>query len=327
MKKQNLIILIMVFVIVISISAQDELIMQIASKVNDQAITDYEIHVLADAYMKQMDRSFSRDSQEYQQLIASVLDNLINELIVFQAAVDAGVRMPENILDRELQRIKESSGARSEEEFIEMLRRENMTLGSFRESLRRRNIVQIYIRNKLKEPNITEEDARNYYDKNKENYIRQERINISLISLEESSKAIDIYNRILEGDDFEALARQYSVHSGTSSEGGYIGTVDFNNLNPAFVNELQGKEKGFVTRPFVFDNNFVILRINETLPRSYQDFEEVKNDIMDKLYDKRIERNYKNLVSDLRRSSLIEFPIPVYKEIMEKYGDDYEAEL
>lgn len=298
-------------------------IMQIACRVNDQAITDYEIEVLADAYMRELGKTFSRDSNEYMKLSANILENLINDMLLYQAARSEGLRLTESMMQAEIERIRQSSGARSEEEFLEMLRREGMTLSSLVETLKRRTAVQLYIRKVIEMPNITEEEARDYYEENKASFVQQSQVGLSIITVKGLEKAREAHQMIQESGDFEAVARSVSTHRTAINNGGFLGRVNYDDLNPVFTDKLENLSAGDITEPFLFDGNFVILKINEILPVSYKDFSELQEDIKNLLYNKELETKYKELLIRLRNAAVIDFPMQIYREAIERYSTVY----
>ncbi len=301
-----------------------EIIMQIACKVNGQAITDYEIRTLVDSYIREKGRYISPGSDEYMKLSADVLESLINDLLLYQAADLEGIQIPDSVLKKEIERIKESVNAKTDEELIEKLDRENLTLSSLIDNIKRRNTVQYFVRQKIQPPVITESDALAYYEENREDFLTESQLDLSIITAgPEMENARIIYNKIMENGDFESAAREYSTHEASKNLGGNLGLINISSLNETFRKMLENPVEGMVTEPFLYDGSYNILKVNRVLPKSYREFSELKENIRDMLYNKKLEQKYADLLKDLRKNSVIEFVMPFYEKVINRYGGNY----
>ena len=149
----------------------------------------------------------------------------------------------------------------SDEDFKASLAREGLNLASYKISVKtemeKAEIVDRQVKRKV---NITDEDVERYYKLNSKNYRANERARIRhiLLSLPEKApadrvaavfaKARELYKRIIAGEDFAAVAREYSEGAGRA-DGGDIGWVNkgtliagleevaFEKLSPGKVSE------------------------------------------------------------------------------------------
>ncbi len=321
MKNHTLEILLLILILAF-LPVYGETVMQIACKVNGQAVTDYEIKSLVESHITEQGRYLSPTSEEYMKLSAQVLQSLVNDMLLYQAAELEGIRIPDSVLKQEIERIKKTVNVETDEELVEKLKMENLTMGSLIENIKRRNTVQYFVRQKLEAPVITESDALKYYEENSEDYLKEEALDLSIIMLgPDYQQAIDVYNRITQGEEFEDMARQYSEHASTRGSGGRLGVITKDSLNETFREKLEGKSDGFLTLPFLYEGNHVLLKVNSIEGRSYTDFSEVKDEIVSMLYNRELERKYSSLLKDLMKNSVVEYTMPYYEKAMEKYGD------
>jgi parvulin-like peptidyl-prolyl isomerase len=123
-----------------------------------------------------------------------VLDVIINERLVIQAAERDKVAVTENEVNQQIQQLRNSMAQQigrqpSEAEFALAVRNESgMELAAFREQLRRQMIIQKYLMtkkenliNSIKAP--TEEDVRAQYNLLRAQFVRPETIRFSMIQV------------------------------------------------------------------------------------------------------------------------------------------------
>ena len=86
---------------------------------------------------------------------------------------------------------------------------------------------------------------------------------LSILQLENQGIAEELYLRILDDAvSFESLARRYSIGREASS-GGVLGPVLAANLRPALLGVVQTMQPGDLMNPFLMDDQWVIVRLEE----------------------------------------------------------------
>lgn len=125
--------------------------------------------------------------------------------------------------------------------------------------------------------NIPRADIEDYYNKNKANFIRKERVFLREILVgtegkDEAGKAAaekkakDLVTRARKGERFPDLIRDNS-DSATAKQGGDLGGWEKGDLSAEIVNALWEKPKGYVTDPLRVPAGYLILRVEEHLDR------------------------------------------------------------
>lgn len=142
---------------------------------------------------------------------------------------------------------------------------------------------------------MTDDEAKEYYSKNKEQYMQPERAKISYIRIgigtnedEEKrakKKATEAYNRINSGETFAAVAGEYS-EDWTAKRGGQIDKWIYQRQDffhavagCAFHNNVFRLKEGEVSKPFEYLHSLYIVKVTEREEKRQQTFEEAKEHV------------------------------------------------
>lgn len=179
-----------------------------AALVNGQPIllADYEREVAL--YVESMaaagqDAATEEGQDALEQGRALVLDMMINQVLIEQAAHAAGVMVNDEELDATIQTLREETG---EEAFQQWLTDQGMSLEEFRVRLRS-DMIATQMANRAVEVVPT----------------HSEHIHARHILANTEEEARQILNQLQAGDDFVSLARTYSQDTSTRDTGGDLG--------------------------------------------------------------------------------------------------------
>ena len=131
--------------------------------------------------------------------------------------------------------------------------------------------------------------AKEYYTANKADYKTDERVGAAhiLISLvartpdEAQARANEVLLRLQAGEDFQALAKQYSDDESNAEKGGDLGLFPRNTMVKPFEDAAFAMtEEGEISGPIETQYGYHIIRLNERVLGRQRSFEEVKPDII-----------------------------------------------
>ena len=118
--------------------------------------------------------------------------------------------------------------------------------------------------------------------------------------------ADDIHERIINGEDFSALAREYSQDDSSAANGGIIGEYPPENYPELFSSYLQDLDYGEITDVIVEGDNFYIFgKLAKVEARPYT-YEELYDQLKDQVFGKKQLELYDNMIENLKKTTYIE---------------------
>jgi foldase protein PrsA len=179
-----------------------------AALVNDQPVEleAYEQQVALAVESLSQQQDLTPDSEEGElalaQLRRQILDAMIDQLLIEQAATKAGIVIADEQVDVEMSRLIGDDVAK----FEEWLTANGLTRDDFRTQLRQQLVTAAFQEQVVgpEVPHVEQAHARH-------------------ILVETESEAMDILLRLRSGESFAELARQYSQDQGSSESGGDLG--------------------------------------------------------------------------------------------------------
>jgi parvulin-like peptidyl-prolyl isomerase len=129
-------------------------------------------------------------------------------------------------------------------------------------------------------------------------------------SKEEKEKKLktakDILAKIRSGEDFSKLAMRYSTDQGSAPIGGDIGAFHKGMADEAFEKAVLSLKVGEVSDVVETLYGYHIIMLTGLKPQTQLAFDEVKNDIKNKIEKKRADELYKKWMEDLKAKAKIE---------------------
>jgi len=194
-----------------------------------------------------------------------VLENMIRENLFYIAGEEEGIKLS------------------SEEE--EQINR-----------LKRYIIIRKYITEKLKEKPVTEEEMKDYYEKNKKEFVIPEKRKVSHIIVSDENKAKELLKKIKEGADFSQIAKENNI-DGSKNRGGDLGWISKGYMIKEFEEVAFSLKKGEISDVIKTKFGYHIIKVEDIKPEEEKNFEEVKESIRKKIEEERI----KQLEEDLKK--------------------------
>ena len=213
-----------------------------------------------------------------------VLNSLIDDLLVQQLAEKEGVGVSDEEVKKEVEaRLKETVETMgiTLEDLDKFLQRAGYgDLESFKKRLHWHMKTQLSLQ-RLQEKitqnaTVTLEEAQNYYNQNKETYRIPAAVHLYRITTEDKSKMDEALSKIRKGEDFLEVATQVAT-------GGDLGWIEEGKLEKDIESVIFDAPEGAILGPFESEGKVVLYKVVEKRSSSYKKFEEVKQEIMDKL--------------------------------------------
>ncbi|GED33810.1 peptidyl-prolyl cis-trans isomerase [Brevibacillus centrosporus] len=234
-----------------------------------------------------------------------VLQDMVNREVVFQAAKQQGVTVDQAELDQEMAQIRESYESSSDSEFEQALIKQ---AGTTVEALRREITYQLLLQAlATKDIVISDEELLTFYNNHPERYARPMQMRLWQIVVATQQEAEQVAAELKQGANFQALAKERSIDSLTSGNGGDMGWLSLGDSRlpdeaQDVVADLETKK---ISAPMKVKENYVIYQMADRRKAEQQSFEQVKEAIRKELAFAQVE-SLDEVLDRLRQSVGVE---------------------
>lgn len=155
---------------------------------------------------------------------------------------------------------------------------------------------------------VSEDEAKQYYQKNKNTFRRkEEEVRLSHILVRNIAEAGLVAVRLQEGETFDMIAKQISLDDGTKERGGDMGYIPLSDLPPQFYREVTKLRIGEVSPPLRTDYGFDIIMVTDRKGKgSIKGYELVKDQIINSLILAKKKRELRNLLEELKKKAEVQ---------------------
>ena len=277
------------------------------------------------AYTKQLEKTkarFKRAGREVSpQLETRLKENLIRKLVddelIAQKAKAEQISVTPEELAKKLAEHKERFGD-DPKAFQAFLQRTNQTEEDVKKDLSR-NLLRDNLFSKLMEGGEpTQEDAKAYYDKNRDKYTQKEQVQASHILLKVAKDAADkdkkaklklakglVKKAKKKNADFAALAREHS-EGPTKSRGGDLGKFSRGRMVKAFEEAAFNAKAGSIVGPVETQFGYHVIKVMEKFPARERTFEEVSESVLTSLKARKKSKATRETLAALKKDAKIE---------------------
>ena len=118
----------------------------------------------------------------------------------------------------------------------------------------------------------------------------------------------DIHQRLLDGEDFKQLARQYSEDPGSKMDGGNLGWANPGEYDPAFEKTLNATKIGEIASPVQSSFGWHVIQV---LDRRNEDVsqEQQKNRAYQIIYERKFEQELQSTLIELRAEAFVDIKL------------------
>ncbi len=162
---------------------------------------------------------------------------------------------------------------------------------------------------------VTEQEAKEYYEKNKDMFIKPVEVRLSQIVVKNEEEAKKVYERIDKGEDFNKIAKELSKDEKTKASGGDIGFFKKGQLNPQIENVAFSLRKGQVSMPLTFKGELYIFKITDVKGTAV-DFEQIKGQLIEQIKAKKQQDWFNSYIDDLKKKYKVEINEKALQEIL-----------
>lgn len=276
----------------------------VVAVVNGTKLTMEELEGQVDRLIPRMTFHKNVPEEKRKNFYKQALDEIINRELLYQDALAVGMKPDKDKVNAQSEKIRQRF--KSEEEYKAALKKEGIKEETIRFQIEKEQLVQQLNEKKVVEASrISEEQLKNYYDKNTAQFKQPESVKLRIISTKDEQKAKDIQEKVKAGDDFGELASNFSEDSyGVKS--GDIGYIHKGRMLPDIETAAFKLKTGEVSDLIHTEDSWFLIKVEDKKPEQQLSFEEVKEKLKRQIEADKARELSEKLIADLRAKAKIE---------------------
>ena len=288
-----------------------------AAVVNGSVITQEALAFETQRFMEQMARQGQVPNEEMMpQMRENVLNRMIEEELLYQDSQAKAIKVPEDRVKKELASIKERFP--SEKEYNDALAGIGMSEDALAQKITRGVAIEELIKTHvIQDITVSADESRNFYDQNASMFEKPEQIKASHILIktaedatddqktEARKKIDDVRKKAVAGEDFAALAKEYS-EGPSNVRGGDLGYFSRGQMVKPFEDVAFALKKGEISDVVETQFGYHIIIVTDHRPASVVDYETAKAQIEERLKQEKTLRQIRQYIETLREKADIQ---------------------
>jgi peptidyl-prolyl cis-trans isomerase SurA len=294
---------------------------EIIARVNNEIITrsEYEkARQTAEEDAKQECQNHCTPEQlqaDVQDRQKNALRDLIDQSLLVQRGKDMGVSVEADLI-KQLDQIRIQNKLDTMEALEKAVTSEGMNWEDFKNNIRNRLLTQRVIGSEVgSHINVPDDEVAKYYEAHKSEFIGPEQVALREIVVNTQGKkpeelpdlkkkAETALKRVQDGENFGEIAKRLSDGS-TKNDGGYLGVYKRGELSKELEDKVFALKKNDLTDVLETKQGYLILQVLEHYDEGVQSLAKVKDRIMEKLYNERMEPAMREYLKTLREESYV----------------------
>lgn len=261
-----------------------------------------------------MENASSLNEKQLESLRKDILSDLIDERVMLNRADKLGVAVSDGELKNRIEEIRKDY---SENEFDRLFAGRKDDYRLWKEELRKRLVLEKLIQQDVNARiTVTDDEVVSYYRSHSKEGLSKERIHLSQIVLPDREKAEAVLQRLKNGEDFAAVARE--VSTGPEAEkGGDMGVFSRGVLPETFDRVVFSVPPGRISRVVETPYGFHIFKVLEKERAGENVSAAEREKVRLKLRRDKEEQAYGKWLEQLRQAAVVK----VNESVLSKLGD------
>jgi len=235
--------------------ANDDHVDGVAAVVDGEVITFLHVRRELDRFRRAAPAEFARLDREKGRigLYRYALDILVENELLFAEVKERQIKLPRDYVDARLQAIVHAEAGGDWKRFSGMLLDAGRDMKEFRADLEKRLAAEVLVDELVRRAvAVTPREVDAYYQQNRQQLVRPERVHLQLIYLARGAGETDadldareaeLRRKLAAGEDFAALARALSNDS-TAAQGGELGWQETTDLSDLYREAIRNVPSG-----------------------------------------------------------------------------------
>jgi peptidyl-prolyl cis-trans isomerase SurA len=286
--------------------------------VNSDAVTLYELDE-AEAYTLYEAKQQPPTGEERVAFRDKVLAGIIEKRLQIQQAEREKLTVEDAEMRVEIDEIQKKLGAKTDAEFEAMVKAQGLSVEGVKKRLREQLLVERIKRRKVSlRISVTEEDIDQYLNANREkletglSFEARHVLFLPTAGAGEDGwqaarqRAEDVYTRVMGGDDFGELAREFSDDTATAKNGGRLGILKRGELAPDIEKAILRLSPGEHSSPFRSEVGYHLFELESKETLAGEQLGQARNQIRDILYKQKYDVRLNEWLVEIRGKAIIE---------------------
>ncbi len=290
-----------------------EVVERIIAVVNDEIVTEQDLQVSMGPVIAQYRTVYAGKEfdQKLQEARKEFLGKVIEDKLILSEAKRLLVIVKDEEVDEMLNEVRNKFPNR--ETFLRAIEEQGLTekklWNRFRDQLMTQKLVAYEVKSKV---SVSPGEVSEYYKANQALFVQGDRARLEHILIrtatrgEEESKLLadKIATELAEGKPFDELARTYS-EGAEAKEGGQMGWMEKGQLMGEIDEKVFALAEGGVTPPIKSSLGYHIFRVAERQKTSVKPLSDVRQEINDKLFRKKLDERLGAWIADLKKGAYV----------------------
>jgi peptidyl-prolyl cis-trans isomerase SurA len=303
----------------LALGASGQVVEEIVAIVNDDIITLSQFRQYNEQTYQALRSQLSGEEfdKAYNQAKENMLDTMITDLLLLQEAKKKQLNAAEEVKNY-VERLKRENNIESDAQFRQALLQQGVNYEQFLKQIEEGILRQLLISLEVDRSIVVDEaEGVNYYKQNPQEFTDPEEYRLRAIYLsaegrtagELEAKKEEISRRIQAGEDFITLASE-AGDSPLKENQGDLGFMKKGELDPALEEAVAKLQTGEATPWIQGKNGWYVLKLEEKKESRLKPFEEVRQQIYDKIFRERRTKKLMDYLADLKAKNYIKILKP-----------------
>lgn len=244
-----------------------------------------------------------------------LLRDMIDQQLLIERAKDMDVSVETDLVKR-LDEVRKQNNLQTLEELEKAVESQGIVWEDYKTQLRNQLLTQEVIRREVGgRMNIGSDEIKKFYEAHKDEFNRKEQVDLQELFLSTENKspeeveavrtrAQDLHNRLVKGEDFDQLVKRYSEGS-TAQQEGDLGAFERGQLSTQLEDAVYNLDKNQFTDVIQTKTGFEILRVRDHYQAGLQPLDKVEGEISNILYRQKMDPAMRDYLGTLREESYV----------------------
>jgi len=167
-------------------------------------------------------------------------------------------------------------------------------------------VSEVFEKEIMAKSTVSDQDIKDYYDKNKESFVMATEIKASHILVKTEEEARKVLARLKKGEKFEAIARAVSLDTASAKNGGDVGFFKKGQMVPEFERAAASLKVGDISIPVKTQFGYHIIKVTDKKTGAPVEFEKVRDLISQKLSGEKQKEAFEAYIAELKKTYKVE---------------------